>query len=375
MRSSAIIQQFTADLLSRAGAIVEPVGLGQLDVLPGPDLGPRLGLDDFARLTFEPGMPGGTFVDYDAPLVDRLGDVVAGLGRMARIEPPAFTLKAIDAQAALERSVALQNGVFRYRGHAAVQSVYVGVALEYTVLADERMGGLVLVWVHPAARSIARFGSRFDHAALRDEQGLASGDRTFDGVALAWPLSVAAARAQIVPDVGEFLQRLHRRRDRDVRRLREYYEEIDLEIRRKLAKPRLSDDQRRRDGDRLAATHRAYRARSAEVADRYRARLRLSPIGVWLCRLPAYQIAVSLMRRSASADVVFSWNPLDGRIEQRACEGCFCPVSAAWLCDDAVHYVCEACWAPCGKCRRRFCRACVSVCPRPHSPETTAPGQ
>jgi hypothetical protein len=375
MRSSAIIQQFTADLLSRAGAIVEPVGLGQLDVLPGPDLGVRLGIDDLARLTFESGMPGGTFVDYDAPLVDRLGDVVAGLGRMTRIEPPAVALKALDAHAALERSVALQNGVFRCRRHAAVQSTYVGVALEYTVLADERMGGLVLVWVNPAARSIARFGSRFDPTAFRDEPGLASGDRTFDGLALAWPLSVAAARAQIEPDVGEFLQRLSRRRDRDVRRLREYYEDIDLEIRRKLAKPRLGDDQRRRDGDRLAATHRAYRARAAEVADRYRARLRLSPVGVWLCRLPAYQIAVTLMRRSASADVVFSWNPLDGRIEQRACDGCFRPVSAAWLCDDAVHYVCEACLAPCGDCGRRFCRACVRACPRPHSPATSAPSQ
>lgn len=374
MRSSAIIQQFTGDLLSRAGAIVEPVGLGQLDVLPGADLGLRLGLNDFARLTFEPGTLGGTFVDYDAPLVDRLGEIVAGLGRMARIEPPASTLKALDAHAALERSVALQNGVFRYRGHTVVQGVYVGVALEYTLLADERMGGLVLVWVNPAAKSIARFGSRIDHAALRDEPGLASGESTFDGVALAWPLSVAAARAQIAPDVGEFLQRLSRRRDRDVRRLREYYEAIDLEIRRKLAKPRLSDDQRRREGDRLAATHRAYRARSAEVADRYRARLRLSPVGVWLCRLPAYQIAVSLMRRSASADVLFSWNPLDGRIEQRACDGCLRPVGAAWLCDDAVHYVCEACLAPCDECRRRFCRACVRVCPRPHSPATGGRG-
>jgi hypothetical protein len=370
MRSSAIIKQFTADLLSRAGAIVEPVGLGQLDVLPGPDLGRTLGLDEFARLTFEPGTPGATFVDYDAPLVDRLGDVVAGLGRMTRIQPPAFTMKAIDVDAALERGVALQNGVFRCRGHAAVPSVYVGVALEYSVLADERMGGLVLVWVNPTARSIAGFGSRFDYTAVRDESELTLGDSTFDRLASAWPLSVAAARARIAPDVAGFLQRLHRRRDRDVRRLREYYEEIDLEIRRKLTRPRLSDDQRRRERDRLAATHRACLARGAEVADRYRARLRLSPVGVWLCRLPAYQIAVRLMRRSASADVVFSWNPLDGRIEQRACDGCFCPVSAAWLCDDAVHYVCENCLAPCGECRRRFCRACTRVCPKLHSPAT-----
>jgi hypothetical protein len=224
-------------------------------------------------------------------------------------------------------------------------------------------------WVNPATRSTASFESRIDPTSLPDDPDAAKASDRTDGSTAAWPLAVASARARISPGIADFLERLRRRRERDVRRLREYYEEIDLEIRRKLSRPRLDDDLRRRERDRLDATHRAFHTRGAEVADRYRVRLRLSPIGVWVCRLPAYYINVKLMRRNAAADAVFSWNPIDGRIEPRACDGCLAPTDSAWLCDDAVHYVCADCLAACRKCGRRFCRACMRACPRPHARE------
>jgi hypothetical protein len=368
MRSSVFIGGLTADLLARGGAIVDS-GPGQtLDVMAEPALRNVLGLGEFERLSFEPGVAGATFIDYDAPLLDRLVGVVNGLGRVARVQAPAVTRKSIDAAAVIDRGVTIHNGVHRYHSHAAVDTTYVGTAFEYTVLADERIGGVVTTWVNPATRSTARFESSIDPTSFPDDPGAAKASQRTDGSA-AWPLAVASARAQIAPVISDFLERLRRRRDRDVRRLREYYEEIDLEIRRKLSRPRLDDDLRRRERDRLDATHRAFHQRGAEVADRYRVRLRLSPIGVWLCRLPAYYINVRLMRRNAAADAVFSWNPLDGRIEPRACDGCLAPTDSAWLCDDAVHYVCDDCLATCRTCGRRFCRACTRACPRPHGRE------
>jgi hypothetical protein len=366
MRSSALIGRLTADLLTRAGAIVD-VGPGRaLDVMAEPALRGVLGLREFERLSFEPGVAGATFIDYDASLVDRLAAVVNGLGRLARVQPPTVARKPIDAAAVIDRGVTIHNGVHRYHSHAAVDATYVGATFEYTVLADERMGGVVTTWVNPATRSTASFESRIDPTLLHDDPDATDASERIDGSTAAWPLAVASARARIAPGIADFLERLGRRRDRDVRRLREYYEEIDLEIRRKLSRPRLDDDSRRRERDRLDATHRAFHTRGAEVADRYRVHLRLWPIGVWLCRLPAYHINVRLMRRSAAADAVFSWNPIDGRIEPRACDGCLAPTPSAWLCDDAVHYVCDDCLAACGTCGRRFCRACMRACPRPH---------
>jgi hypothetical protein len=369
MRSSALIGRLTADLLTRAGAIVDS-GSGQtLDVIAEPALRGVLGLREFERLSFEPGVAGATFIDYDAPLVDRLAVVVNGLGRIAGVRPPTVVRKLIDAAAAIDRGVTIHNGVHRYHSHAAVDATYVGATFEYTVLADERMGGIVTTWINPATRSTASFESRIDPTLLHDDPDATDASERIDGSTAAWPLAVASARARISPGIADFLERLGRRRDRDVRRLREYYEEIDLEIRRKLSRPRLADDLRRRERDRLDATHRAFHVRGAEVADRYRVRLRLSPIGVWLCRLPVYHINVRLMRRNAATDAVFSWNPIDGRTEPRACDGCLAPTASAWLCDDAVHYVCDDCLAACRQCGRRFCRACMSACPRSHARE------
>ena len=366
MKSSTLIERLTADLLARAGAIVDAGPDGTLDVMAEPALRGALGLGEFERLAFEPGLAGATFIDYDAPLIDRLAAVVNGLGRVARLQPPPFARRPIDAAAMVDRGVTIHNGVHRYQSHAAVDTTYVGVAFEYVVLADERMSGLVTNWVNPATRSTARFESRIDAASLPDEAEQTAVSESMDGSAAAWPLAVAAARARIAPEIADFLERLRRRRDRDVRRLREYYEEIDLEIRRKLSRGRLNDDLCRRERERLDATHRAFRSRAVEVADRYRVRLHLSPVGLWLCRLPVYHITVRLMRRNSSANVVFSWNPIDGRIEPRACDGCLAPTDSAWLCDDSVHYVCADCLAACRECGRRFCRACTRACPRPH---------
>ncbi len=369
MRSSTLIGRLTADLLTHAGAIVDPGPGRALDVMAEPELRGTLGLGEFERLSFEPGVAGTTFIDYDAPLVDRLSAVVDRLGRVARVQPPVATRKLIDAAAMIDRRVTIHKGVHRYHSHAAVNATYVGMAFEYTVLADERMGGVVTTWVNPATRSTASLDSQIDATSLLDDLEAAEPSERADGSAAVWPLAVASARARIAPEISDFLGWLRRRRDRDVRRLREYYEEIDLEIRRKLSRPRLDDDLRRLERDRLDATHRAFHTRGSEVADRYRVGLRLSPIGVWLCRLPAYYINVRLMRRNAAADAVFSWNHIDGHIEPRACDGCLAPTNSAWLCDDAVHYVCDDCLAACRKCGRRFCRACMRACPRPHTRE------
>ena len=126
MRSSTLIRRLTADLLTRAGAIVDPGPGRALDVMADPELRGVLGLREFERLSFEPGVAGSTFIDYDAPLVDRLSAVVNGLGQVARVRPPAATRKLIDASAMIDRGVTIHNGVHRYHSHVAVDATYVG---------------------------------------------------------------------------------------------------------------------------------------------------------------------------------------------------------------------------------------------------------
>jgi len=204
MRSSTLIGRLTADLLMRAGAIVDPGPGRALDVMAGPELRGTLALGEFERLSFEPGVAGSTFIDYDAPLVDRLSAVVNGLGRVARVRPPAAARKLIDAAAMIDRGVTIHNGVHRYHSHVAVDATYVGTAFEYTVLADERMGGVVTTWVNPATRSTASFDSRIDATSLLDDLEAAEASERANGSAAVWPLAVASARARIAPEIPTF---------------------------------------------------------------------------------------------------------------------------------------------------------------------------
>ncbi len=370
------LERFTRTLLSRHGAIVEAAP-GGLDVVTGPALAARLGLAEFQHLVFtpdsarpdEPGRPrhdAALRVDYDTPLVDRMGQLVEGLGRVALRSYDAPAPKPIDAAAQVERALTLHNGVVRVRGCEPATAVRLGVFFEYELLADEREGGSAQVWITPATRSVPRMagwspndvdGSAPPHAAV-----------SFDGrdstLALSWPLAFAAARAAMAPVIDDFVERLGRRRDRDARRLREYSLDIDRAIRVKLSRAGANEDAQRRERDRLEATWRSYRSRLGEVADRYRLRVRLVPHGVIACALPGFHVNVRLMRRTASSDVTLAWNPIDGQIETRACDGCEAPTPGAWLCDDRVHFVCARCFAPCPRCDKPYCRACRQGCPR-----------
>jgi hypothetical protein len=205
MRPNTPIARLTADLLTRAGAIVDADPGQTLDVMAEPALRDTLGLGEFERLSFEPGLPGATLVDYDAPLVDRLAAVVNGLARVGRVQPPAVTRESIDDAAAIDRMLTIHNGVLRYRSHTAVDSVYVGVAFEYTVLADERTGGVVTTWVNPATRSTASLESRIDPRVLADDPEPAGASPPTIGSAAAWALAAPSARTRLGPVTGRRL--------------------------------------------------------------------------------------------------------------------------------------------------------------------------
>jgi hypothetical protein len=358
------IEQFARDLLSHRGALVEPRESG-LDVMAAPALAATLGLAEYQRLIFTPdaSAPDAVLVDYDSPLVERMGRLIEEVGRVAFVRGPAVNLKPIDPEAELSRGLTLLNGVFRCRGYAAAQVVCFGFLFEFDILADERAGGVITVWVNPQTRSVPRMASWLSDIDLTDEEPpVAAGAE----VILPWDLAIPAATSSIRPELQEFLESVTRRRDRDLRRLREYYLDVDREIRRKLARGRPSDEVRGRELQRLEGTARIYQARLLDVADRYRVRVCLAPLAVLACRVPTYQLTVRLLRRNAPADVLFSWNPIDGRLERRGCDGCHTPVDAASLCDDRVHYLCGRCLDACPQCGKPYCRACHVRCPRRH---------
>ena len=358
-------EHFTRALLASKGALVERDG-DALVVVADPELAGTLGLAEYQRLVFEPthSDPHTVTVDYDAPIFDRMGRLVAEMGRMAVAHTARADLKPIDPEAELERALTIVNGVYRFRTCVVAEVVYVGYLVEYHFLADERTSGLLDVWVNPATRSIAQMSPFLDSLPVDDGE-LPAGVGA--SVQAGWRLAVPAATNALEARLGEFTDSLARRRDRDLDRLREYHRSIDQEIRYKHRRlPADAVAARRRELMRLEATARTYQARVGDLADRYRVRVRLSPLAALVCPLPTHRLAVRLQRRTAGSDVAFTWNPIDQHLETRVCDGCSGPVPAAMLCDDRVHYLCASCFSPCPQCAKPFCHACHETCPRRH---------
>jgi hypothetical protein len=257
----------------------------------------------------------------------------------------------------------LHNGIFRIRECAQAEALYFCFFLQYDVIADERSGGVAEIWVNPATQSIPQFMPSLETLELSDAPPPPEfGDRT----AQAWRLASPTASLSVHSRLPGFIESLNRRRDRDLRRMSDYYQAIDEEIRRKIARASVKEEVRKSEIQRLEATSRAYQARAAELLERYRMSIRISGIATLACRISTYRLRIQLLRRTRSVDALFSWNPFSRRIEDRCCDSCSLATGAAALCDDRVHYLCLNCLGPCPSCSKVFCRACHRRCPRSH---------
>ena len=362
------LQAFTATVLRIRGALAEADGATLHLVLP-PELAFRVGLREYQHLVFDAHIDPATApaeavrVDHDSPLVETLGALLDPATRLAIVDAPFPPLKPIDPAQELERGVTVRNGVVRLRECVSVQTIYFCFVMEYEALADERRGGLIELWINPDARSVADWpGSVLDTAESRDASLVSDlGPRLQAAAALASRAADGVVRHRL----QNFLGSLGRRRTRDLRRLREYFDGIHQEIRRKVQRA-TRPETRASEMHRLAATADAYRARVADVVERYSVRVRFWPLAVIGCTAPAYRLRVQLLRRNAKAEVTFSWNALTRALEPRCCDGCARPTRVVDLCDDQVHYLCDGCFLPCPGCGRRYCRACHRRCPKKH---------
>jgi hypothetical protein len=358
------IEQFTLSLLAYKGALVE-TGAGATSALLGADLASALGMGEYENLVFDPSLdaPGAQRIDYDSRYFEAMGRLVDSMGSLAFAQVTAPPLKEIDPERELGRALSLQNGILRAGECIPASQVYFCFFIAYDVMADERSGGVTEVWVNPTTRSLPRAAPSLDTLEICDDVPVPD---LGELASRAWSLALPAATSSVESRLREFLDSVKRRRERDLSRMREYYQAIHEEISRKLARASSKEAARTAEKQRLEATAQAYRSRAAELVERYRPTVRINGFAALACAIPTYRLRAQLLRRSAKRDAFFSWNPFDRGVEPPSCDSCCAVTVSALLCDDAVHYLCRNCFGPCPICGKPFCRACHRQCPRRH---------
>jgi hypothetical protein len=376
------LRDFTDRLLVRHGALVER-DRDDLAALVPPAVAATLDVAEYQRFTFDPRASGAESVrvDYGSPLVDRFERLVDGLARASVVTRPVpLRLKALDPEEAFTRAITVANGIVRDCQVEEARARYAGFFVEHELLADERVSGLTEIWVNTTMRSTPRMDGLWRMLAAQEDDPLeveahaeAGAPAAMAAILIdAWKQAAGRVQRAVEHRLRETVDSLSRRRDRDFARLREYYQSIETEIRRRARRASTKGDEAsfKTEAARLDATIRTYEARVNDLIDRYRTRVRLKALGALLCTLPVQRVTARLHRRSASRSLTVAWNPIDRAIEPPCCDGCGAGAARVTLCDDRVHVLCDVCHGLCHACGRSYCGACHARCPRRHESGT-----
>ncbi|MCP4664483.1 MAG: hypothetical protein GY856_54560 [bacterium] len=384
------LSDFVLGYCRQVGGIVDSPGYGVYDVLLPEELASRLAVEPLQRLTFHPEAAQGadeevTFLHYGHPLVERIVDVVRCETANARQYVNVARLDQRDLFRLATQSLDVSNAHLSPTPNTTAKRAlfhYVCFNFKASLITDEKRDLIVPVWMYLEG-GYPVDGEEIERLAVADpdpayrhlEPGAAAwlpGERALSrGV---WKgLLERAGDAVLDSLAGGPLEVLERRARRflelDRARLEQYYDDLRKDLEKRLRKA--SDERRPPFESKLAALQSERRTKLADAEEKYRLRVELELINLWIVAQAKLVVPVTIKKRKVSTLRQVVWDPRRSRLEPPLCEACREPASQLWLCENG-HLTHKACRRPqCVDCSRTYCRLCSEqmrscvVCDRP----------
>lgn len=368
------LERFAAAVLAEAGALVEPVAPGTLEILSPPEVQAALKIAEISRLGFGARIaPGVVGVGLEADWLDRFGRLIGPRGQVARwvLNPPARAPS--DPVGLLAKTLAFDNATFRLQEAQPAWTRLLIFEFRYTATADEKCEGLIRIGLNLATGALINDPPMPEVAGDADLPPAFSDDASGSRDRVLAILAAALA-ARLDHELVPFLASLTRRLARDQDRLHGFHNDLHREAARRLSALPEGDPARRREEARVAAIGHEYQARTEDLSRQYALRVAVAWMQTLEIVLPVHRLTVELRRRKATRMLILDWNPLTRRIDSPSCEWCPGSASPRLVCDAALHLLSPAAMAPCGACGRPFCRAChAAACPKCAAPAAPPP--
>ena len=351
------------DLLVSRGALVETEDAGALRALLPAELAAALESREWLSLRF--GADAGSsdeneWLDRLSRLLPPDARVVSARLRHLNLVPP------LDATGALDRGLALQNGIYRVLEDYQQTARYYFFGFHYTIESDESSLGVVTVCLNASARTLVPQAEFLPKAVKDDlEEDLEEDPQRAiprDELAQLFPIALRGVQPEIRRLAGAIEQSANRRLARDTERIDSYYKDLLSQIGKRIARRAADPDAAGRERSRVAATQLDRAAKLDDLMRKYSLKIRIQPGDVLAVSLPVREISARLIRKKAERVAKLHWNPNLGALESPWCEGCSAPAHPLFLCDDRVHFLCKRCATPCPACGKQFCRACQPRC-------------
>ncbi len=353
------IVDWARDLLVSRGALVESEDDGALRALLPAELGATLESGEWLSLRF--GTEAGSSDEVE--WLERLSRLLPQDARVvsARLRRPVL-VPPVDATGALDRGLALQNGIYRVLEDYQQIARYYFFGFHYAIESDESSIGVVTVCLNASARTLVSQPEFLAEAIKGDLEEDPQPEIPSEEVKRLFPIALRAAQPEIRRLGAGIEQNANRRLARDTERIGSYYRDLLRQIEKRIERRSTDAEAVMKEHSRVAATQLDRAAKLDDLVRKYSLRIRVQPGDVLAVHLPVREISARLIRKKTERVAKLHWNPRLGRLESPWCEGCSALAHPLFLCDDRVHSLCRSCATPCSSCGRQLCRACQPRC-------------
>lgn len=380
---------FSRELLELAGAATQTLPHDQLEVLfPDEDTAQQFAAPPEAKLSFgAEASPDAIAISLEASWLDRCRSFLDTHGARIELQLPDYPSPRIKAQSLLEGKLDLPNATFRTAGVEACYTRYVVVLARFQAVSEDRRDGVISIGFNvgtqaPIGSALGPLTQAVDDQWAQWAQGARNdpGPLSQRGAVPAPPDTTVLrdiVQRAIAPRVREqlapFMAGLQRRLERDAERLFEFHKRLLDECRSKVAKHKRSASPDRekikqaiaRERARASAIQREYASAIEDLRGKYQVEVEITPVRVLDIIAPVQRIAIDILRRKSKKRVHLDIGVHGRSLEPLACDDDWGHGFRRWACDERVHLLSDAGFAPCPSCDKRYCRVCApSGCPR-----------
>ncbi len=373
------LRDFVADLMERQGAAVETLEPDGLTVIAPPDVRAACGWPELTRLGFGAELPkGAQRIGMEGDWLDRFSTLLNGHGRHAERQMAAGLPSASgDPERWLRHALDLPNAVWRFQGQRPVWTRLLLVAFRTTAVSDEKRENILWMGFNLGTGAALSNVLPWLRASLEAEQNWQAPDTEVrEAAGPRWDAATLEARVRPALDaavrfeLSPFLRSMERRLARDHGRLHGYHDDLRRESLKRLAGlgnivGAKAEADRLREGQRIAAIEREYRAKLDDLRHNYALRVTVDWIQSLELLVPAQRLAVLVRRRKGERLIHLDWHPLARLTEPPPCDWGLGLDNTRLVCDERLHLTEPAGQDACPGCARIFCRAChPAACPK-----------
>jgi hypothetical protein len=332
-------------IVTLSDGVAEYTSEQQLEVLLPRQVAKTLEVAESVSFTTSTEIADSYFVSYNSEVFEKLERLLQEQGYVASVAIHYHGyLKTSGFEQLLLSTFTPQNGLIRFREAKPALTPYVLFNMAYTADADEKRLGLVSFWVNgvTGVRGVALGDALLwesDRYDLREIENLPE----LDGQFLS-NIAQTATQQYVEQELNLWRKSLNRKCQRELNRIKNYYEDISAEIQRKITKKQLEGEALEKELARIEATKVEQKRKQYDLENRYRLKVTAKLHSALIVWLETVQVSCELVRKKHKRIITTVWNPYAKILEPLRCEISDNPVTSFFLSDENVQIISPECY-------------------------------